>query len=150
MVWNNTVGAVNDPWCDDDYADTDGDGLADWEESLSVYGYFSNSNPQILTLIELMTGLEVWLDGTDPSEPCSNRLDTDSDGLNDYFENSTGCDLHWQCELDQRVFRRMGHLVERFGLRSGEWGPTGVSGWHKSSEASDDQNLTLMVMECRT
>lgn len=91
--WNNTVGAVNDPWCDDDYADTDGDGLADWEESLSVYGYFSNSNLEDTDFDGVDDWTEVWLDGTDPGEPCSNRLDTDSDGLNDYFENSTGCDL---------------------------------------------------------
>ena len=91
--WNNTAGVVNDPWCDDDYADTDGDGLADWEEVLSVYGYLSDP-----TLVDTDSDgvddwTEVWLDGTNPGEPCSNRLDTDSDGLNDYFENSTGCDL---------------------------------------------------------
>ncbi|DAC65840.1 TPA: hypothetical protein HA324_05530, partial [Candidatus Thalassarchaeaceae archaeon] len=28
-----------------------------------------------------------------PTNPCSNLLDTDEDGLNNYFENSTGCDL---------------------------------------------------------
>ncbi len=35
----------------------------------------------------------MWIDATIPGEPCSNRLDSDSDGLNDYFENTTGCDL---------------------------------------------------------
>ena len=30
---------------------------------------------------------------TDPNEPCTNLLDDDLDGLNNYFETSTGCDL---------------------------------------------------------
>ena len=30
---------------------------------------------------------------TDPLEPCHNLLDTDGDGLNNYFENNTGCRL---------------------------------------------------------
>ena len=29
-------------YCDDDYTDGDGDGLADWEELLGTYGWFSN------------------------------------------------------------------------------------------------------------
>ena len=31
------------------------------------------------------------MDGTDPLDPCENLLDTDGDGLNNYFENTTGC-----------------------------------------------------------
>ena len=58
-----------------------------------MYGYFSNSNLEDTDFDGVDDWTEVWLDGTDPGEPCSNRLDTDSDGLNDYFENSTGCDL---------------------------------------------------------
>ena len=91
--WNNTAGAVNDPWCDDDYADTDGDGLADWEESLSTYGYMSDPNLIDTDGDGVDDWTEVWIDATIPGEPCSNRLDSDSDGLNDYFENTTGCDL---------------------------------------------------------
>jgi len=34
-------------------------------------------------------------DNTDPNEPCANLLDTDGDGLNNYFENNTGCDLNF-------------------------------------------------------
>ena len=97
--WNNTAGAINDPWCDDDYADTDGDGLADWEETLSTYGYFSNPLAIDTDSDGVDDWTEVWLDGTDPGEPCSNRLDTDSDGLNDYFENTTGCDLTFASNL---------------------------------------------------
>ncbi len=37
--------------------------------------------------------LDEILNGTDPMEPCDNRLDSDGDLLNDYFENTTGCDL---------------------------------------------------------
>ena len=36
--------------------------------------------------------MEVF-NGTDPLEPCDNNLDTDGDGVNDYFETTTGCDL---------------------------------------------------------
>ena len=91
--WNNTAGAVNDPWCDDDYADTDGDGLADWEELLSTYGHMSDPNLVDTDGDGVDDWTEVWIDATIPGEPCSNRLDSDSDGLNDYFENTTGCDL---------------------------------------------------------
>lgn len=91
--WNNTAGAVNDPWCDDDYADTDGDGLADWEELLSTYGHISDPNLIDTDGDGVDDWTEVWIDATIPGEPCSNRLDSDSDGLNDYFENTTGCDL---------------------------------------------------------
>ena len=38
--------------CDDDYRDTDGDGLADWEELLGTYGFFSNPSLVILILME--------------------------------------------------------------------------------------------------
>ena len=33
--------------------------------------------------------------GTDPLEPCTNSLDNDLDGLNNYFEETTGCDNSW-------------------------------------------------------
>ncbi|MEC7098626.1 MAG: transglutaminase-like domain-containing protein, partial [Candidatus Thermoplasmatota archaeon] len=36
---------------------------------------------------------EVVRDNTDPLDPCVNALDPDGDGLNSYFENSTGCTL---------------------------------------------------------
>ena len=81
-------------YCDDDYSDSDGDGLADWEETLGVYGYFSNP-----TLADSdgdgVGDLDEVLVGTDPLQPCDNTLDDDSDGLNNYFERTTGCDNSW-------------------------------------------------------
>ena len=32
---------------------------------------------------------------TDPNEPCTNLLDEDFDGLNNFFESTTGCELSW-------------------------------------------------------
>ena len=45
--WNNSwchdiAGGSFPNYCDDDYSDSDGDGLADWEETLGVFGFFSN------------------------------------------------------------------------------------------------------------
>ncbi len=82
-------------YCDDDYTDSDGDGLADWQELLGTFGWFSNP-----TLVDTDgDGVndydEARIDGTDPNEPCSNLLDDDLDGLNNYFEANTGCDLSW-------------------------------------------------------
>ena len=97
--WNNSwchdlTTGVFPSYCDDDYADTDGDGLADWEETLGVFGYFSNP-----TLFDSdgdgVNDFDEVLVGTDPLEPCDNNLDDDGDGLNNYFETSTGCDNSW-------------------------------------------------------
>lgn len=78
--------------CDDDYSDTDGDGLADWEETLSIWGWFSIANVWDSDG-DGQNDLDEILNGTDPMEPCDNTLDSDGDLLNDYFENNTGCDL---------------------------------------------------------
>ncbi|MGB1819245.1 MAG: hypothetical protein ACPHK2_06445, partial [Candidatus Poseidoniaceae archaeon] len=79
-------------YCDDDYEDTDGDGLADWQELLGTFGWFSNP-----TLVDSdgdgVDDFTEVFDNTDPTEPCVNLLDEDFDGLNNYFENTTGCDL---------------------------------------------------------
>ena len=81
-------------YCDDDYYDADGDGLADWEEILGTYGFFSNP-----TLADSdgdgVEDFDEVLVGTDPLEPCNNLLDDDGDGLNNYFEVTTGCDNSW-------------------------------------------------------
>jgi transglutaminase-like putative cysteine protease len=93
--WCHDISGGSFPnYCDDDYSDSDGDGLADWEETLGVYGYFSNptladsDGDGVIDYDEVMSG-------TDPMEPCDNTLDDDGDGLNNYFEVSTGCDNSW-------------------------------------------------------
>ena len=79
-------------YCDDDFKDTDGDGLADWEELLGVYGWFSNPG-LVDTDGDGVSDYDEVFDFTDPNEPCSNLLDDDSDSLNNYFEDTIGCDL---------------------------------------------------------
>ena len=80
-------------YCDDDYTDGDGDGLADWEELLGTYGWFSNPTLVDTDADGVPDFQEAVLDNTDPNDPCLNLLDSDGDGLNNYFENSTGCTL---------------------------------------------------------
>ena len=90
--WNASVNATNDPWCDDDYKDSDGDGLADWEEYIATWGFLSD--PSLFdTDGDGVNDLSEILNLTDPREPCHNLLDTDEDGLNNYFENTTGCPM---------------------------------------------------------
>ncbi|MEC8998576.1 MAG: transglutaminase domain-containing protein, partial [Candidatus Thermoplasmatota archaeon] len=90
--WDASVNATNDPWCDDDYKDSDGDGLADWEELTAAWGFLSDP-----TLYDSdgdgVNDLSETLNLTDPREPCHNLLDSDEDGLNNYFENTTGCSM---------------------------------------------------------
>jgi len=90
--WNSASGATNEPHCDDDFSDTDGDGLADWEELLGTWGYFSR--PDLFdTDGDGASDLSEIQNDTDPRKPCHNVLDADGDGLNNFFENTTGCDL---------------------------------------------------------
>ncbi|MDP6899727.1 MAG: transglutaminase domain-containing protein [Candidatus Thalassarchaeaceae archaeon] len=79
-------------YCDDDYEDTDGDGLADWEELLGTYG-FTSLPTDVDSDGDLVSDYDEVMNGTDPMEPCDNNRDTDGDMLNDYFENNTGCPI---------------------------------------------------------
>ena len=88
--WDASPNAINDPWCDDDYRDSDGDGLADWEELTGTWGFLSDPNLYD-TDGDGVNDLSEILNLTDPREPCHNLLDSDGDGLNNYFENTTGC-----------------------------------------------------------
>ena len=88
---SGTIGTTQQ-YCDDDYTDNDGDGLADWQELLGTFGWFSN--PAIVDSDgDGVDDFQEVFDNTDPNEPCINLLDEDGDGLNNYFENTTGCDL---------------------------------------------------------
>ena len=93
--WDATIQPNNnDPWCDDDYSDSDQDGLADWEESFGYWGY--QSDPfDVDSDNDTVNDLDEIINGTDPQEPCDNNRDDDGDGLNNYFENTTGCALFY-------------------------------------------------------
>ena len=90
---SGTIGTTQQ-YCDDDYSDTDGDGLADWQELLGTFGWFSNP-----TLADTdgdgVSDFDEVFDNTDPNEPCVNLLDDDLDGLNNFFETTTGCPLEF-------------------------------------------------------
>jgi len=88
-----TIGTTQ-KYCDDDYTDSDSDGLADWQELLGTFGWFSN--PTLAdTDADGVNDFEEVFGNTDPNQPCSNLLDDDLDGLNNYFETTTGCALSW-------------------------------------------------------
>jgi len=81
-------------YCDDDYTDSDADGLADWQEILGTFGWFSN--PGIYDSdSDGVSDFDEVMNGTDPLQPCHNLLDDDQDGLNNYFETTTGCPLSY-------------------------------------------------------
>ena len=58
-----------------------------------MFGWFSNPTLADTDNDGVNDFDEVVRDNTDPLDPCVNALDPDGDGLNSYFENSTGCTL---------------------------------------------------------
>lgn len=79
-------------FCDDDFTDTDGDGLADWQELMGTFG-FTSLPTDADSDDDGVNDFDEVMNGTNPMEPCDNNLDSDGDLLNDYFENNTGCPL---------------------------------------------------------
>ncbi|RAH15662.1 MAG: hypothetical protein CMB56_002275 [Methanobacteriota archaeon] len=79
-------------YCDDDFFDTDGDGLADWQERTGFFGFFSN-HTNIDSDDDGQNDFDEVFGATDPLIPCENSLDDDGDGVNNYFESTTGCNL---------------------------------------------------------
>lgn len=81
-------------YCDDDFRDSDGDGIADWQETEGTFGYVTNPNLRDTDGDGVEDDEEVFGDlgrVTDPNEACDNALDSDGDGANNWFENTTGC-----------------------------------------------------------
>lgn len=95
--WDESLGSLNEPHCDDDYRDSDGDGLADWEETLGSWGFISMPN-MTDSDGDSVNDLDEVINGTDPMNPCNNLADFDGDGLNNWFENNTGCPLMYGIE----------------------------------------------------
>ncbi len=93
--WCNAAG-TGPNYCDDDYFDTDGDGLADWQEDM----FYNPANPSNPTLADsdgdgANDYREVVVEGTIATEPCDNGIDDDNDGINNYFEEHDTCPILW-------------------------------------------------------
>ena len=88
-VNTGTIGSTQ-RHCDDDFEDSDGDGLADWQELMGTFGYTSLPT-DVDSDGDGVDDYDEVMAGTDPMEPCHNNLDEDGDLLNNYFENNTGC-----------------------------------------------------------
>tara|TARA_Y100001934_G_scaffold13491_1_gene16467 strand:+ start:28376 stop:37318 length:8943 start_codon:yes stop_codon:yes gene_type:complete len=120
--------------CDDDYQDTDGDGLADWEENLGSWGYFSD-----FTLSDTdgdgVNDLDEILNSTDPLEPCDNLADFDGDGLNNWFENNTGCALSYGIEGGNATFDNYTTLWNNTDTDNG-----GVDDYQEYIDGTNPQN----------
>ena len=56
------------------------------EELLGTFGWFSNLEPSRYSGGDGVNDPDEVQDNTDPNEPCTNLLDDDNDGLNNYFE----------------------------------------------------------------
>jgi len=90
-IQSGTIGSTQ-RHCDDDFEDTDGDGLADWQELMGTFG-FTSLPTSVDSDGDGVNDFDEVMGGTDPMEPCDNNMDSDGDLLNDYFENNTGCPL---------------------------------------------------------
>jgi len=141
--WNaNILAANNVAWCDDDYYDHDLDGLADWEEQAGTWGF--TSDPFLWdTDGDTVNDLDEIMNGTDPNEPCDNNRDSDGDGLNDYFENNTGCPMIYvpgmggNGSLDTYVTDYLTQDTDNGGVADGQ---EYLDGTNPQNDASDDQN----------
>ena len=128
--------------CDDDYEDTDGDGLADWEELLGTYG-FTSLPTSVDSDGDLVSDYDEVMNGTDPMEPCDNNLDSDGDLLNDYFENNIGCPLDFipgiigNGSLDTYTTDYLNPDTDAGGVWDGQ---EYIDGTNPQNDASDDMN----------
>jgi hypothetical protein len=128
--------------CDDDYEDTDGDGLADWQELLGTFG-FTSLPTQVDSDGDGVNDYDEVMGGTDPMEPCDNNLDTDGDLLNDYFENNTGCLLDFipgiigNGSADTYVTNYLNPDTDAGGVWDGQ---EYLDGTNPENNPSDDQN----------
>ncbi|MEE3310396.1 MAG: transglutaminase domain-containing protein, partial [Candidatus Thermoplasmatota archaeon] len=140
-IQTGTIGTTQ-RHCDDDYEDTDGDGLADWQELMGTFGFTS-----LPTAVDSdgdgVNDYDEVMGGTDPMEPCDNNLDTDGDLLNDYFENNTGCLLDFipgiigNGSADTYVTNYMNPDTDAGGVWDGQ---EYLDGTNPQNNPSDDQN----------
>ncbi|MEE2758943.1 MAG: transglutaminase domain-containing protein [Candidatus Thermoplasmatota archaeon] len=140
-VNTGTIGSTQ-RHCDDDYEDSDGDGLADWQELEGTFGFTS-----LPTAVDSdgdgVSDYEEVMDGTDPMEPCHNNRDSDGDLLNDYFENNTGCALIFipgiigNGSLDTYTTNYLAPDTDAGGVWDGQ---EYIDGTNPQNNPNDDQN----------
>lgn len=129
-------------YCDDDYEDSDGDGLADWEELMGTFG-FTSLPTQYDSDGDGVNDWDEVMNGTDPMEPCDNNMDTDGDLLNDYFENNVGCPVDYipgiigNGTLDTYITDYQNPDTDAGGVWDGQ---EYLDGTNPQNNAADDQN----------
>jgi len=140
-IQSGTIGSTQ-RHCDDDFEDTDGDGLADWQELMGTFGFTS-----LPTAVDSdgdgVNDYDEVMGGTDPMEPCDNNLDSDGDLLNDYFENTTGCHLDFipgilgNGSADSYVTNYLNPDTDAGGVWDGQ---EYLDGTNPQNDPGDDQN----------